>query len=73
MDTAQKIQQLIAQYPTRQSALMPCLWAVQDEHGWVPPASVTMLVETLGVTRAQVEELLTFYTMFRTAPPAPGS
>jgi NADH-quinone oxidoreductase subunit E len=70
VDTAQKIQQLIAQYPTRRSALMPSLWAVQDEYGWVPPESVTMLVETLGVTRAQVEELLTFYTMFRTAPPA---
>jgi NADH-quinone oxidoreductase subunit E len=70
VDTAQKIQRLIEQYPTRQSALMPSIWAVQDEHGWVSPESVDMLVETLGVTRAKVEELLTFYTMFRTEPPA---
>ena len=70
MDTAQKIQRLIEQYPTRQSALMPSIWAVQDAQGWVSPESIDMLVETLGVTRAKVEELLTFYTMFRTAPPA---
>jgi NADH-quinone oxidoreductase subunit E len=70
VDTAQKIQQLIELYPTRLSALMPSIWAVQDEHGWVSPQSVDLLVETLGVPRAKVEELLTFYTMFRTAPPA---
>lgn len=66
----ERIAAIVARYPTRQSALMPSLWVVQDELGWVPPAAVTYLVETLGVTLARVHELLTFYTMFRTEPPA---
>ena len=65
-----RIADIIARYPTRQSALMPCIWVVQDEVGWVPPGGVDFLVETLGVSRARVHELLTFYTMFRTEPPA---
>jgi len=66
----QRIADIIARYPTSQSALMPCIWVVQEEIGWVPPGAVDFLVETLGVTRARVHELLTFYTMFRSEQPA---
>ncbi|HOX26228.1 MAG TPA: NAD(P)H-dependent oxidoreductase subunit E [Candidatus Krumholzibacteria bacterium] len=66
----QRIAALCARYPTRQSALMPCLWVIQDEHGWVPAAAVPYLVDALGVSEARVHELLTFYTMFRTEKPA---
>ena len=65
-----RIADLMARYPTRESALMPSIWAVQEDLGWVPPEAVDYLVETLGVTRARVQELLTFYTMFRTEKPA---
>lgn len=65
-----KIAALMARYPTRLSALMPSIWVVQDELGWVPPAAVDYLVQTLEVPRARVHELLTFYTMFRTEAPA---
>ena len=65
-----RIQEIVARYPTRQSALMPCIWTIQDELGWISPAAVEFLTETLGVTRARVQEVLTFYTMFRTEPPA---
>jgi NADH-quinone oxidoreductase E subunit len=65
-----RIAEIMERYPTNQSALMPCIWVIQEEHGWIAPAAVDFLVETLGVTRARVQELLTFYTMFRTEPPA---
>jgi NADH-quinone oxidoreductase E subunit len=61
---------LVERYPTRESVLMPALWLIQDEHGYVPPPAVDWLVERLGVTRARVWEVLTFYTMFRTEPQA---
>lgn len=70
-DEAQRrISDLAERYPTRLSALMPSLWVVQDELGWVPPAAVDYLVEALAVPRARVQEVLTFYTMFRAEPPA---
>jgi NADH-quinone oxidoreductase subunit E len=66
----QRIAELAERYPTTSSALMPCLWVVQDEHGYVSSEAADYLVETLGVTRARVYELLSFYTMFRTEPQA---
>jgi NADH-quinone oxidoreductase subunit E len=65
-----RIAAIMDRYPTRLSALMPSIWVVQEELGWVPPEAVDYLVATLEVPRARVQELLTFYTMFRTEPPA---
>jgi NADH-quinone oxidoreductase subunit E len=66
----QRIADIMDRYPTNQSALMPCIWVIQEEIGWIPPAAIDYLVDSLGVTRARVHELLTFYTMFRTEKPA---
>lgn len=65
-----RIDALAARYPTRASAVMPCLWVVMDELGWVPPSAVDLLVEKLGITHARVNEVLSFYTMFRAEPQA---
>jgi len=65
-----RIETLIGRYPTKASALMPCLWVIMDEVGWVPPGGVDLLVEKLEVTHARVNEVLTFYTMFRSEPQA---
>jgi len=65
-----KIEALIEQYPTKASALMPCIWVIMDEVGHVPSDGVDLLTEKLAVSRARVYEVLTFYTMFRTEPQA---
>ena len=65
-----RIDTLVGRYPTKASALMPCLWVIMDEVGWVPPGGVDLLVDKLGVTHARVNEVLTFYTMFRAEPQA---
>ncbi len=69
-ETAARIDALVARYPNPPSALMPSIWAIMDELGHVPPAGVDLLTEKLGVTRARVHEVLSFYTMFRTEPQA---
>ena len=65
-----RIDGLIAQYPTKASAVMPCIWVIMDELGHVPPGGVDLLVEKLEITPARVHEILTFYTMFRSEPQA---
>ena len=40
---------IIAKYPTKASALMPCLWVIMDEIGWVPPGGIDLLVNNAGV------------------------
>jgi len=67
---AERIDALVARYPNPASAIMPAIWAIMDELGHVPPAGVDLLVEKLGVTRARVQEVLSFYFMFRTEPQA---
>jgi NADH-quinone oxidoreductase subunit E len=69
-ETLAAIDRYIAQYPTKASALMPCIWAITDEIGHVPEGGVDLLVEKLEVTRARVHEVLSFYTMYRTEPQA---
>ena len=65
-----QVEALIAQYPTKASALMPCIWVIMDEIGHVPEDGVTLLTEKLELSRARVHEVLSFYTMYRTEPQA---
>ena len=65
-----RIDDLVARYPTKASAVMPCLWTVQDELGHVPPPAIDFLSAKLEMTHARLHEVLSFYTMFRTEPQA---
>lgn len=50
-------------------ALMPILRRIQDDLGWVPPASIPLIAEALNLSRAEVHGVVTFYHDFRHAPP----
>jgi len=50
------------------SMVLPCLHRIQQEQGHVSPQDVDDLVEYLGVPRVQIEEVLSFYSMFRSRP-----
>jgi len=65
-----QVEALIVRYPTKASALMPCIWVIMDEMGHVSEAGVDFLSRKLDLTRARIYEVLTFYTMFRTEPQA---
>jgi NADH-quinone oxidoreductase subunit E len=65
-----QVEALIVRYPTKASALMPCIWVIMDEFGHVSEAGVDFLTRKLDLTPARIYEVLTFYTMFRTEPQA---
>jgi NADH-quinone oxidoreductase subunit E len=69
-DTYQRAKEIIARYPEgrERSALLPLLHLVQSEEGYVSPAGVTFCAEQLGLTRAQVGAVATFYTMYKRRP-----
>jgi NADH-quinone oxidoreductase subunit E len=48
--------------------VMPCLHRVQAERGYVADEDIVALVEYLGVPRMQIEQVLSYYTMFRRKP-----
>jgi NADH-quinone oxidoreductase subunit E len=63
-------QQILARYPQgrERSALLPLLHLVQSEEGYVSPAGVAFCAEVLGINKAQVGAVATFYTMYKRRP-----
>ena len=66
--TLARAEELIARYPQRRSALLPILFLLQAEDGYVSPAGVAQAAQLLGLTKAEVGAVATFYTMFRRRP-----
>ena len=60
----------IAKYPAerRQSAVIPILWLVQKQEGWVSEPAIRAIGELLGMAYIRVLEVATFYTMFQLEP-----
>lgn len=61
---------ILLRYPTRQAALLPALWIVQEEHGWISEEGMTEVAGVLGLTAAYVKGVVTFYTMYHQHPVA---
>jgi NADH-quinone oxidoreductase subunit E len=60
--------EIIARYPEARSALLPMLHLVQSYQGYVTPEGVTLCAEELGITKAEVGAVATFYTMYKRRP-----
>ena len=61
--------EIIARYPQgRRSALLPMLHLVQSEEGYVTPDGIALCAEVLGLTKAEVGAVATFYTMYKRRP-----
>jgi NADH-quinone oxidoreductase subunit E len=62
--------EIIARYPQGRgrSALLPLLHLVQTEEGYVSPHGVAFCAEILGINKAQVAAVATFYTMYKRRP-----
>jgi NADH-quinone oxidoreductase subunit E len=62
--------EIIARYPEGRgrSALLPLLHLVQTEEGFVSPSGVAFCAEVLGINKAQVGAVATFYTMYKRRP-----
>jgi NADH-quinone oxidoreductase E subunit len=63
-----ELERKFAEYPTRQALLLPALWMVQHERGWISDAAMAEVAEVLGITPAFVKGVVTFYTMYHTHP-----
>ena len=66
--TQAELENLLKRYPTRQAALLPALWLVQRERGWISDRNMAEVADVLGVTPATVKGVVTFYTMYHQHP-----
>jgi NADH-quinone oxidoreductase subunit E len=62
------IETLRAKYPTRRSLLLPVLWLIQEEDGWISSECMDEAAEICDCTRAEVMEVVSFYQMYNREP-----
>ncbi len=67
-ETRQKIEALFESYPEKRGALLPAIYLVQEEQGWVSAGQAEALAELFELKPVEVWEVLTFYNMFFTSP-----
>ncbi len=60
--------EIMARYPVARSALLPMLHLVQSYQGYVSPEGVAFCADELGLTKAEVGAVATFYTMYKRRP-----
>ncbi len=69
-ETMKKVDWWIAKYPAdrARSAVIPMLWLVQKQEGWVSEPAIRAIADRLDMAYIRVLEVATFYTMFMLEP-----
>jgi len=63
-----RIEQIMAKYPVKRSALLPLLELAQRQEGYVTPEIMVEIGRRLDVSPAYVQSVGSFYTMFHFEP-----
>ncbi|MGH7717364.1 MAG: NADH-quinone oxidoreductase subunit NuoE [Gemmatimonadaceae bacterium] len=63
-----ELDEILRRYPTKMAALLPALWLVQRERGWVSEPAMAEVAALLDLTPAYVKGVVTFYTMYHQHP-----
>jgi NADH-quinone oxidoreductase subunit E len=62
--------EITGRYPKARSALLPLLYLVQAEEGYVSTDGIRFCAQVLGITETEVRGVSTFYTMYKHEPAA---
>jgi NADH-quinone oxidoreductase subunit E len=65
-----RFDEIVLRYPPdrRRSAVLPALYLAQYQQGYITANAIRYVAELLGITRADVEDVVSYYTMFYTRP-----
>jgi len=67
-DFRERLDAIIISHKDREGPLLPILHDIQAEWGFVPEAAQPVIAEALGMTRAEVHGVVSFYHDFRDHP-----
>src|SRR5438132_512429 len=69
-DRRAKLDEIFARYPAdqRKSAILAALYLAQHQQGYVTRNAMRHVAEVIGCSPADVEDVVSFYTMFYTRP-----
>jgi NADH-quinone oxidoreductase E subunit len=65
-----RFDEIIKRYPPdrKRSAVLPALYLVQQQQGYITANGIRHVAELLEITRADVEDVVTYYSMFYRRP-----
>ena len=65
-----RLDAILERYPPdrRRSAVLPALYLVQHQQGYITANGMRHVAEVLGLTAADVEDVVSYYSMFYTKP-----
>src|SRR6266446_5799742 len=65
-----RFDEIVQRYPPdrRRSAVLPALYLAQYQQGYITANAIRHVAELLRITPADVEDVVSFYTMFYTKP-----
>lgn len=64
----QKALEIIDSFPQKSSAVIPLLHLWQNEEGYLSDRAVAEVADLMGMPAAEVQEVVSFYSMFRRRP-----
>lgn len=67
-ENEEKFNSMAKKYPKIDSMMLPALWLVQEQEGWISPEAMIYVADKLKTTPVRVYEVVTFYTMFHRKP-----
>ena len=69
-DNRARFDEIVLRYPPeqRRSAVLPALYLVQHQQGYITATAMRYVAGLLGITAADVEDVVSYYTMFFTKP-----
>jgi NADH-quinone oxidoreductase E subunit len=68
VDVEREIDGHLAKYPVARSAILPLMFIVQRERGYLDPPGVAYLAKRLRLRITDIWEVATFYSMLHTEP-----
>jgi NADH-quinone oxidoreductase subunit E len=63
-----EFERLVKRYPTRESMILPALWLIQEQEGWISAEAIAYIADRIGTFASKVFEAATFYTMYNLQP-----
>ena len=63
-----EVDEVLTHYPNKRSAILPVLWILQREHGWISPERLKLAASLVELPEPEVFGIATFYTMFNLKP-----
>jgi NADH-quinone oxidoreductase E subunit len=66
----ERLERVAAHYPPehRRSAVIPALYIVQEQQGYITASAIRHVADVIGCTPAEVDDVVTYYAMFFRQP-----